>query len=389
MLALLCLSREPWVQLQDPPSAADVIAAHQLYNRVKVARKTPLRTTASWDDLQSAALLGGRAVGLKHISLVRAGENSATVIAGLPLPAGFWINCQVWARPDADGYPRISGRIGYIPIPAFLIHAGIDAGRAFFRLRGVNIPPFREMVGAFTVNEHGLAADLTLPARTEVVSAVGQLQQGDLDGARIADHYCRLMQLQKEAPSDDMAEHVRRGFRGSDGSRLDNRSVFVAISMFVAGFDIGVLLPQHEDVVDACGKPDRRFQLLGRKDLALHWTMSAAITSVLGSNVSIALGTWKEISDSGPGGSGFSLVDLAADRSGTFCAQKGADSNSVAVRNWLADADATELLPIHALALAEGMREDEFRARYTSTENDDFDATVANIDASLEVLLRF
>jgi diketogulonate reductase-like aldo/keto reductase len=59
------------------------------------------------------------------------------------------------------------------------------------------------------------------------------------------------------------------------------------------------------------------------------------------------LGTWKEVSDSGAGGSGFSLVDLAADRSGTFSALHGTEEDHAgSVREWLAGVSQAEQLGV-------------------------------------------
>ena len=139
-----------------------------------------------------------------------------------------------------------------------------------------------------------------------------------------------------------------------------------------------------------CGSSAAKYELLGRDDLAKHWAVSAALTSTYGAQASLSMGTWKEISDSGAGGSGFSLVDLAADRSGTFSAARGSEEESAAaVQTWLSVAGPEELLPVSALALAEGMTEAEFQSRFASTDSAEFAATVQRIDATLAVLSRF
>jgi hypothetical protein len=116
----------------------------------------------------------------------------------------------------------------------------------------------------------------------------------------------------------------------------------------------------------------------------------AALTSVFGTQASISLGTWKEVSDSGAGGSGFSLVDLAADRSGVFIADHGGQGDQAeSVGKWLAGVNEADLLPISALALAEGMTEAEFRSRYASTDSTEFALTVQRIDETLAVLNRY
>ena len=125
--------------------------------------------------------------------------------------------------------------------------------------------------------------------------------------------------------------------------------------------------------------------LLGRNDLAKHWALSAALAALYGEDISQAMGTWKEISDSGPNGSGFSFVDLSADRSGIHWAMKAGDvSQAEAARSALAGITEVQIDPLHALALSEGLTEAEFQARYTSTESPEYTAMVARIDRVLK-----
>lgn len=389
-LPLLLLSRTPVVPRADPPTASDVTAARGVYQRVRMARATdPQHVAVSWAEAGSVVLLGGRAVGVHHVATTMDAQRGGGLQASVPLGLGFWLNGQLWVKPDKDGRPRIRARAGRLPVPAFLVHAGIGASRMILKLRGAQVPPLDAMVSALTVDQQGLAATLALPVGSRIVGAIGELQTGGVEAQRVARHYCRLRGQQKKTPTHDLATLVRRGFTDADGSGADNRAVFVALGMLVAGRDMAALPDRGQAIFQECGWPNLVIHLQGRNDLALHWSVSGALTSVLGSQVSISLGTWKEIADSAEGGSGFSLVDLAADRSATHCAEKAAaEATARATRNWLAGVNAQDLLPVRALALAEGMSEQEFRDRFTSTESASFAATVERIDASLSVLLR-
>src|SRR3546814_20196288 len=57
-------------------------------------------------------------------------------------------------------------------------------------------------------------------------------------------------------------------------------------------------------------------RLHGRADTPKHWVLSAALTMFMDEKTGRAIGLWKELDDSLPGGSGFSFVDLAADMAG-------------------------------------------------------------------------
>lgn len=362
-----------------------------MYQRVREARGSGPRTlSASWQDLAAVAKLGGRAAGIDRISVQRYGSDRIRAAASLRLPLGFWLNGRLSAQADKHGRLRISARAGRLPVPTVLVHAGISVGRLVLRLRNADIPPLDEIVTQFHVNEQGVAALVTLPQRSGLVNAVAGLRTGTLDEERVSAHYCRLARLQERSPDPDLAGQVRRAFWEADGTEADNRAAFVALSLLVAGSDVRALGDRKGALLDRCGRPAVSYELQGRHDLSLHWVVSAALATVFGSQVSISMGTWKEISDSGSGGSGFSLVDLSADRSGVYCAQKGADPKSAAaVRDWLARVQPQDLLPVGALALAEGMSEEQFRNRYTSVESETFAATVSRIDQTLAVVLRF
>lgn len=64
----------------------------------------------------------------------------------------------------------------------------------------------------------------------------------------------------------------------------------------------------------------RRVTLRGRSDLVRHFWVSAALAVISDQDSSMSVGIAKEMLDATPGGSGFSFVDLTADRAGTMLA---------------------------------------------------------------------
>jgi hypothetical protein len=391
VLLLLTLSRSPSTGVSRPPSSDEVDSARRVYGRVRVAQVQPgqHRIDATWSELSAVVELGGRALGIDRMAFDRDGERGRAT-ASLPLPLGFWLNLRGYVQADSGKNLRISGRIGYLPIPAFLVHAFISLSRQVLVMRGAEIPPLGQMVSHFDVGEKGLGAMVDMPRKSRFFSAMSGLRSGSIDPARVESRYCQLVKQQKEAPNNDFAVLVSRAFSAGDGSVADNRAAFVALSMLVAGSDVGSLPNGPEVIVKRCGRLKGGVMLLGRSDLPMHWSVSAALTSTFGSQASISIGTWKEVSDSGAGGSGFSLIDLAADRSGTFSALHGTEEDqSVSVRQWLAGVSQADLLPVSALALAEGLTEAEFNSRYTSTDSSEFALSVQRIDATLAVLSRY
>jgi uncharacterized protein YfiM (DUF2279 family) len=385
----LSLSRTPAVAANPPPVAADVRLARRIYERVVLARQLPQprRIRVTWAELAIVAAMSGRAAGLDRVSLDQDG-NRAHLQMSRPLPLGFWLNIHAFVEADAAGQPLIRARAGRLPLPAFVAHGAISMGRQLLRMRGATVLPLDQMVRKLQVDNRGMNAVVNLPANSRVLRTLGGLRADLVDSERVSVHYCRLAGI-KQAEPVLLAGLVNSAFAAGDGSAGDNRSIFVALALLVAQMDAGALPDGEAALFRKCGKPQTQFLLQGRGDLAKHWTVSAAITAYMGADASLTLGTWKEISDSGAGGSGFSLVDLAADRSGAFSAQRGTDEmRAGAMQDWLARATDDNLLPVSALALAEGMTEGEFSARFTDTDSIDYTAAVARIDSALEVLMQ-
>jgi hypothetical protein len=69
----------------------------------------------------------------------------------------------------------------------------------------------------------------------------------------------------------------------------------------------------------------------GRQDLVQHFWVSAGLTQLASAKLSDLAGLSKEEMDAGPGGSGFSFVDLMADRAGVRFARRATESNEQAL----------------------------------------------------------
>ena len=386
---LLSLSRAPEAEPSEPPSAAEVRNARWIYERVVMARQDsrPRRISLGWNELATVAELSGRAAGIERVRLKHEGGRLHLTVSRA-LFGGFWLNIHGFVVPDAAGHARISARIGHLPVAALISHALIGLAERVLRARDSQVPTLDQAVQELRFDSRGISAVLNPPANSRVLRALAGLRTDQVDVERITAHYCRLVATRRTEPPL-LSGLVNQAFAGGDGSVADNQAIFIALSVLVAQIDAGALPQGQTALYGKCGKPSTEFVLQGRADLAKHWTVSAAIAAYMGTGTSAAMGIWKEISDSGEGGSGFSLVDLAADRSGTFSAQRGADeAQSHALQQWLARASNEHLLPVTALALAEGMTEEQFRMRYSNTDSDAFAATVNRIDSELAVLMR-
>lgn len=136
---------------------------------------------------------------------------------------------------------------------------------------------------------------------------------------------------------------------------------------------------QRESRLGILGSPTMR----DRRDLAQHFFLSAYLTATMGPQVALSLGVAKEMKDAN-GGSGFSFVDLTADRAGIEFAQRvtagkislGELSERFTVDDYLPPTDD----------LVEGLQLDELKTRYGQLADDAFQAELKGIEARILAL---
>lgn len=122
--------------------------------------------------------------------------------------------------------------------------------------------------------------------------------------------------------------------------------------------------------------------LYKRIDLAQHFIGAAAITASVNSQIAQVLGEEKELQDA-HGGSGFSFVDLSADKAGTRfgeLATANQDSARKIQQAMTKIKDYTDFMP-DPRTLPEHMDEATFKARYGAVGSEAYDKVSKEIDA--------
>ncbi|MCA9103625.1 MAG: hypothetical protein KDA63_20875 [Planctomycetales bacterium] len=134
----------------------------------------------------------------------------------------------------------------------------------------------------------------------------------------------------------------------------------------------------------------RRLEIMGqptmytRPDWTQHFFLSAAIASVGGEPLALALGQTKEVSDS-DGGSGFSFADLSADLSGVAFLQLVRRSDPSAIESLSKRFRIKDYLP-KPTDLPEGLTAEEFQRDYGSVTDSRFLAARNAIAQSIREL---
>ena len=127
--------------------------------------------------------------------------------------------------------------------------------------------------------------------------------------------------------------------------------------------------------------------LYKRIDLAQHFIGSAAITASVNGQIAKVVGEEKELSDAN-GGSGFSFIDLAADKAGTKLGEIATSSpeNARKIQQAMANIkDYSDFMP-DPTDLPEHMNDAEFKQRYQSVDSLVYQALSNEIDARIAAI---
>jgi hypothetical protein len=139
-------------------------------------------------------------------------------------------------------------------------------------------------------------------------------------------------------------------------------------------------------------RPMHRVTLRGRRDLAQHFTTSAALAAQGSTLISDAVGLFKELRDA-DGGSGFSFADLAADRAGARFAELATGDRAGAEQvQWAAVSGLVEDdFMIAVVGLPEAVPRARLERVYGGTRGEGYRTLVERIEegiAALAVHLR-
>ena len=119
----------------------------------------------------------------------------------------------------------------------------------------------------------------------------------------------------------------------------------------------------------------------------MHFLFSASIELLSAQSVSIAVGEFKELMDRAEEGSGYSFVDLAADKAGIAFAERATEpKTAVRMQTLLAQkADESLYLPF-VDDLPEGLKVNAFTERFKNVDSPEYQAKFEMIIARINAL---
>jgi hypothetical protein len=260
--------------------------------------------------------------------------------------------------------------------------------------RGADIPPLDDLVQQFDVEDAQLVATVEVASAKVIVDRLMGGSDG-LNADLVSATYCRLAEAQAADPQGDFAVQIRRAFPANQVEQATperNRSALVALAIAVVGKEVGVMAKIDQSKMTGCTMPEAPIMLYGRSDLPKHWALSAALEVVTGRQFAQSIGEWKELADGlarksefQPGDpTGFSLVDIAANRLGLRTAHAASDPALAAIMAArLSVATEQDILPRALLDQEEGIAFD-FKRQYGNIDDPRFKNAITQIDKVLD-----
>ncbi|MFN3472771.1 MAG: hypothetical protein ACK4ZW_01880 [Blastomonas sp.] len=407
-LAASILSLGPNIPESPPPDAPTAAAAHKVTEQItgaQTARGERVHITLGRRELEGLGALSSEALAPLRVrarlqpAVTQTGrgvrsrpEAELVVEMSRALGWGLWVNAHALVRPrdtsekpdSGDSVPDVALSLGRLPVPQALTRWALD--RLWLELQGeVARPlPLARTVRHFSITDNRVDLTLINPGRGAALAGLARAGGATADPAALAAAYCAIA----DTGETDLAVLVRRAaalkLQGGASLPDHNRVLLAAIAMrAVPEYRdklAGAALPQ----VSGCTASEAPLTLMGRPDLAKHWALSAALAATLGGQVARSMGTWKELADSTGDGTGFSFVDLAADRSGERFAIAAVDPKLArAVRIRLGAITEAQMLPDELLAKPEGLDQAAFERDYSNVTSPEYTAAVRTIDRLL------
>jgi len=408
LVAVLVFDSKPTVAEGEPLTPESARQAREMALRLKrefLGTTQPAGAVVEEQELNGLLGLAARAMPRVRgrIVVTEGGVHGALSLEVLPAnPFGSYVNLSAVVRPSVEGLDVERLRIGDLRLPwvvarpfvrlALDLALGWGNGAALLdMIRGVAMDDDRVVVAFHEVPDYQRrvtdARDHVRQLRDDV-AVVG-------DPALVRVYYTAILQLADEVASGrfvSLAEYMGPLFdkaraRSQAGNAVEeNRAAIMALAIYFGSYRFEMLTgpvkpPEAESHVSRAWSTT----LAGRRDLRLHFIYSAAIKLASDSGVSFAIGEFKELLDSGPGGSGFSFADLAADRAGILFAEEATrDEPSARRLQELLATDPDERVFFPPLTnLPEGLEEKRFAADFKNIDAPEYRSMLLEIDRRL------
>ena len=308
-------------------------------------------------------------------------ESQAEVSLSVALPAnpvGGYFNLSARLKQAGTGVVVEQLTFGHTSLPGWLCKPIISAADTVLRS---HFPEYGELLATIEqlqIHPRSLQIAYRWQAGlAERIQARGRdIFLGTADRERILAYYQEIAHQSQSlagAPASldrllqPLFSLARQRSRANGEARAENRALLLALGLAVQGTSIRHLTGDGEGTGPRRPAP-LRLTLQGRRDLAQHFTISAAIAAAGGSSLADMIGVFKEVDDS-RGGSGFSFADLLADRAGVSLATAAIGERAGAVQDYMSNGPRESGYMPGFEQLPEGLMELEFKSRFEDLDS--------------------
>lgn len=398
--AVLLLSGSPSVPDPGPPDARSVAEARALAESMRdfvVVEATEGKLRFGEGEVGAALASARRVIPgiLGRFEIAGDVARMEVSLGGPVLPSGIWLNGALELAASDDGLDVVLARIGRVPVPAAIVlpvarfaldsYLGEDLGsEALDAVSAVEVGSSEMIVSfAFPQGEDTRTFFDRLRARLRVLA-------GGEGAERIHTHLWWLHEVEFDA-EDGLVPFLRHAVEtagrlsnGDDRSELE--AAFFALGLYCGDALLGEAAGVRPNPRYLSDNACRSTKLRDRHDLRKHFTISAGLYAMRSDATVLGVGEIKELLDSGEGGSGFSLDDMAANAAGLRFAAEFLDAPS---SDWpgMLDHVRTEddILP-SIDGLDSGMTAEEFERRYGDIDSPAYKAAIAEIGRRIDAL---
>jgi hypothetical protein len=413
-LFLAMLETRPAVTDIRAPDASDVKAVEALARDWRTRLRAGDFTTvlsATGEDIEAIMAAAHRTVPVLRTNgtLEETGlALTASVTVATPL-GDLFLNARARLLSGYGPVRLAEVRLGRLPLPGSMIPEGVKlAGNLILgeslasdlieSVVSVQVDPDAQRGGLIRVRlDHAPDLDGSVDRMTALLGKAGRFAVGDRLGARMAAHLNRMERVTAALPADASgAAWVGAAFAAAelkseepDAAAIENMAVLLALGTLLGDRKTTAVMAALAETPP----PERRAfwpTLGGREDLMRHFGLSAALEALSVAQLAVAAGEMKELLDSFGGRSGFSFVDLAANRAGVLLASAASNPASAMVvqRALAGDPEEAAFFP-DVRDLPEGLTEATFRQTWGGLDDSRYLHAVARIDERLMTLPVF
>lgn len=403
------IDERPLVSLSQAPDAKDAMKVKELAKRARNVLMQKGRSTLIVDQGDLNAGIAFLARGTDRLSgHVRITDTELGGVISFRIPStpfGSYVNMRFNLLPSTQGMKLADVEIGELRVPGsvFLWSAVFLANRLLGDQLGSTT---MESIEELSFSDQQLKVTFASGAqlvrlKERLRSRVKDLRNnyvevGDKEAIRFYYqqlHEMGVLNTGKEpvsltrfmAPLFEVAE-----IRSQGGDPVvENHAALFALAIYLGSHHFHKFIGEVHDSEKPLPKTITRNVVLdGRRDLRLHFLVSAGLKLLSDSQLGFAVGEFKELLDSNRGGSGFSFVDLAADRAGLAFAESATQSRESARRfqRIMGETSSETTYFLSFQDLEEGIDAQQFQEKYGNIDSQHYATMVKEIDQRLKTL---